>query len=327
MDSQPKPKRFSCKVPKHIKEEISFLAKYKSVVSDRVIKYIPPSASTLAKTVKKEETLEPKIKRERPPLYNLEFYLWKTETPKDELKRSIEKLGGKVTSKVHSKLAAVISTPAEVERMGSKMLEIKELQIQVVPEDYVELAKAGGAISYITSKSICDWGTDPTARIPAEEEYKSKSKSMYTKSVPKSKTLKLKGGIAVDPDSELDDIAHVYKKDKNEIYNVVLNNVNIQKDKNSYYKMQVLKSDKGERFWLFRSWGRIGTTIGGKNCDEMGGLREATVEFKRHFKDKTGELYGGISVLSFGAWQAIRGGNTIRSSWIGSAGITLVLVF
>ena len=56
--------------------------------------------------------------------------------------------------------------------------------------------------------------------------------------------LKLKGGGVVDPDSGLEDNAHVLKV-KETLYSVVLGVVDIQHDRNSYYKLQVLESDKG----------------------------------------------------------------------------------
>lgn len=58
--------------------------------------------------------------------------------------------------------------------------------------------------------------------------------------------LKLKDGSAVDPDSGLEDRAHVYKDGK-VIYNAALSITDIQKDKNSYYKLQILEADKMKR--------------------------------------------------------------------------------
>uniref|UniRef100_A0A8D8FQY9 Poly [ADP-ribose] polymerase n=1 Tax=Culex pipiens TaxID=7175 RepID=A0A8D8FQY9_CULPI len=101
--------------------------------------------------------------------------------------------------------------------MCSRMQEAKDMQIQVVPEDYFENAKAGGEISYITSNSICDWVSNPHAK------FKSK-KIIYTKSAPSKVTLKLKGGLAVDPESGVDEVAHVYKR-KRLIFNFELNKV------------------------------------------------------------------------------------------------------
>lgn len=49
-------------------------------------------------------------------------------------------------------------------------------------------------------------------------------------------------GTAVDPDSKLEDIAHVFCEGKTK-YFAILCNVDIAKDKNSYYKIQLLESD------------------------------------------------------------------------------------
>lgn len=84
----------------------------------------------------------------------------KTVKSKDDIKKIIQKMGGKLGTKIHEKLAAIISTEDEVKRMGSRMNEAKDFGIQIVPEDFLDDVKNGGAISFITSKSICDWGTD-----------------------------------------------------------------------------------------------------------------------------------------------------------------------
>lgn len=73
----------------------------------------------------------------------------------------------------------------------------------------------------------------------------------------------MKGGLAVDPDSNLEHTAHVYVNGQDK-YTVVLGITDIQSKKNSYYKLQLLEADKTNRYWVFRSWGRIGTTIGGE---------------------------------------------------------------
>lgn len=91
----------------------------------------------------------------------LEFaVIGKTEMSKEDLKSEIQKLGGKLSSKMHSKLAAVISTEAEVERMSSRMQSAMQMGIQVMTEDFLEKVATGGAIEYIKTNSICDWGTD-----------------------------------------------------------------------------------------------------------------------------------------------------------------------
>lgn len=148
----------------------------------------------------------PRVHREKPPLYNMEFVIiGKTDKSKDEIKKMIQKMGGKLGTKIHDKVAAIISNESEVERMGQRMEDAKDLGIHVVPEHFLDDVKDGNAVSYIISSVICDWGTDPNARIPQEDLTKSKSKSIYTKSVPKSQKLKLKSKF-------LSENFHVQKK-------------------------------------------------------------------------------------------------------------------
>lgn len=67
---------------------------------------------------------------------------------------------------------------------------------------------------------------------------------------PKSMKVQLKGGAYVDPESGLDQKAHVVKV-RDALFSVVLGAVNIQEGKNSYYKLQLLKHDKKEKYGTF----------------------------------------------------------------------------
>ncbi|XP_055309208.1 poly [ADP-ribose] polymerase [Sitodiplosis mosellana] len=286
------PERTQVKIPQYIKEEHSFLGKQFKVKA-RAVRNVPVAVQAKLK-VKKEEIDDidaPRVQREKPPLYNMEFVIvGKMEKSKEDIKKMIQKMGGKVGSKIHEKTVAVISTAEEVDRMGHRIKEAKEFGIQVVPVHFLDDAKTGNAVSLIISQSLCDWGTDPHARIP-QDELKSKSKSIYTKSVPKSQKLKLKNGTAVDPDSKLEDIAHVYCEGKTK-YFAILCNVDIAKDKNSYYKIQLLESDRDHRYWVFRSWGRISTTIGSTKLETYGSLEQAREAFEQIYEERTGNFFG-----------------------------------
>lgn len=287
------PERKACKIPSKLKEKYTFLTEVPKAPEVRAIRYIPPSASTIAKSIsnKKEDEVDgPKVKRERPPLYNLQFALVGVTDSDDKFKTRLTKLGGKLDSKISEKTMAVFSTPKEVKRMGSRMEKAKELGLHVLPIQYLKSVEdnGAGAISYISSMTLCDWGTDPAARIPQEEAKSSKSKSIYTKSVPKSMTVKIKDGLAVDPESGLDDVSHVYVSRNKEKYNVVLSKTDIKQNKNSYYKIQLLESDNKNKFWVFRSWGRIGTTIGSTKLENYTSLTEAKNSFTAVYLDKTG---------------------------------------
>ena len=51
------------------------------------------------------------------------------------------------------------------------------------------------------------------------------------------------------------------------MYNAVLGLVDITRGTNSFYKLQLLESDSGKSYYLFRAWGRVGTTIGGNKLE------------------------------------------------------------
>ncbi|KAH8292667.1 hypothetical protein KR044_013023 [Drosophila immigrans] len=290
------PKRLSCKIPNGLKLLYPVFKTYKRNTEVRIIQYLPPSASTIAKDVaiKKnpEELNGPKIKRERPPLYNFKFSIIGLKDKEMEIKKCIAKLGGKYESKITEDVIAIISTENEVEKHSSRMKKAKEFGIHILPIQFFDSVESDGfaALALINSMTLCDWGTDPSARLPQEEIKSSMSKSIYTKSVPKSVTLKVKNGLAVDPDSGLEDIAHVYVKGENK-YNIVLGLTDIKRNKNSYYKLQLLEADNKNKYWIFRSWGRIGTTIGNSKVENFNTVIDAIHNFHVVYSDKTGNEF------------------------------------
>ena len=110
------------------------------------------------------------------------------------------------------------------------------------------------------------------------------------KELPKSMKMKLKGGGFVDPDSNLEHKAHVLKV-REALYSVVLGAVNIQEGKNSFYKLQVLEHDKKPKWYVFRSWGRVGTTIGGTKLEEFHEKQDAMHNFEMLYEEKTGNRW------------------------------------
>ena len=168
------------------------------------------------------------------------------------------------------------------------------LFLQVVSPEVLDNVKVEGIISNMKTYTISSWGTtDPQTRLKKEENSKEakKSGSMFMKKeMPKSVKMKLKGGGFVDPDSGLEDKAHVYKIG-NALYSVVLEAVSIQDDVNSYYKLQVLEHDKKPKYYVFRSWGRVGTTIGGNKVENFYEKADAVREFERLYEEKTGNRW------------------------------------
>ena len=69
--------------------------------------------------------------------------------------------------------------------------------------------------------------------------------------------------------SDLEDTHHVLEYPAGTVYSAVLGMVDIVRGTNSYYKLQLLESDSGQKYSLFRSWGRVGTTIGGNKIEVL----------------------------------------------------------
>lgn len=287
------PKRTPMKVPKAFAGG-SIFKKYKPKTDVRLFE-----AAIRPQVIVKEEAIVP-VKKDIPipPLKNLQFFLYGKLKDKEETKKRVLKLGGLVVSKLTDTTVAVISTKKEIERMPDKMEEIKSKDIEVVEESYLDLIEPNGTVAksleLIKENNIADWGSDPASRLPQDVlDGKSipKSGSMYVKSSKSAVKLKIQGGTAVDPASKLEDEAHVYQDHDGTKYTVVLSQTDVVAQKNSYYKMQVLESDNKKKYWLFRSWGRIGTTIGGSKVESCSSASEAVLKFENHYTDKTENLW------------------------------------
>lgn len=127
-----KPERTKAKVPSELRGKCPELNKA-LLVQDRIAREGNIPAKSI-KSVKSEEAENtgPRVKRAREPLYGLHFVaLGNLKTPRDELKEMISKLGGKLTTKLHDKLAAIISNKDEVSKMNKRMQEVQDLDIQV----------------------------------------------------------------------------------------------------------------------------------------------------------------------------------------------------
>lgn len=165
-----KPLRKKCQIPSDLKKKIDFFEKYKSKVEDRAVR---PAVLKAIKEKKESEVREAKVKRQLEPLYNMHVVvIGSLSASKEDLKRQIERMGGKLVTKLQEKIAVVISTAEEVEKMSKRMSEVRDLNIQVVGEDFLKAIKDGNpttTIEKIESMAICDWGSDPLTRIPDEE--------------------------------------------------------------------------------------------------------------------------------------------------------------
>lgn len=93
------------------------------------------------------------------PLFNMEFFVFgETIQTHDEIEEKIKKMGGKLSDKIHSKLAAVISNVDELQKMGKEMIDAQAFGIQVISEQILDDVKMSDPIALITQNDLSKWG-------------------------------------------------------------------------------------------------------------------------------------------------------------------------
>lgn len=107
----------------------------------------------------------------------------------------------------------------------------------------------------------------------------------------KLQNIRVINGTAVDPKSRLNLTHQVYEKE-GVYYTVVLGLADVERNKNSYYKLQVIASAvAGMRYYLFESRGRIGTEIGESKVLDFATAAEACARFEKLYKEQTGNQW------------------------------------
>uniref|UniRef100_A0A8C5Q2Z2 NAD(+) ADP-ribosyltransferase n=1 Tax=Leptobrachium leishanense TaxID=445787 RepID=A0A8C5Q2Z2_9ANUR len=145
----------------------------------------------------------------------------------------------------------------------------------------------------------------------ADNDYKEKNKKSYAwiqvskrlfedfethseeqqKLIKQVRTLVLKGKAPVDTEcsSKLGK-AHVYCEGE-DVYDVMLNQTNLQFNNNKYYLIQLLEDDNARRFSVWMRWGRVGKK-GQTSLVACGGdLKKAKDLFQNKFTDKTKNVW------------------------------------
>ncbi|XP_029309486.1 poly [ADP-ribose] polymerase 2 [Cottoperca gobio] len=137
---------------------------------------------------------------------------------------------------------------------------------------------------------------EETEKQPAAKRKRGQSKSQ-TKSekIPKEeiksdevvRTVVMKGKAPVDLECKAKlGKAHVYSEGK-DVYDVMLNQTNLQFNNNKYYLIQLLQDDNSKAYNVWLRWGRVGK-VGQNGLTAFGGdLVKAKDFFKKKFLDKT----------------------------------------
>ncbi|KAH8924250.1 hypothetical protein BT69DRAFT_1296530 [Atractiella rhizophila] len=119
-----------------------------------------------------------------------------------------------------------------------------------------------------------------------EEEEEEEEEEKPAKPEPKMVTRVTKNNVAVDEMFSQKSTFHVHVDPATGVpWDANLNQTNAGKNNNKFYKIQVLKSDTGNKFTCFTRWGRVGEN--GQNKDLGGGTEQGAIaEFQKKFKDK-----------------------------------------
>ncbi|KAM9349501.1 poly [ADP-ribose] polymerase 2 [Symphorus nematophorus] len=101
------------------------------------------------------------------------------------------------------------------------------------------------------------------------------------------KTVVMKGKAPVDAECKAKlGKAHVYSEGS-DVYDVMLNQTNLQFNNNKYYLIQLLEDDSSKVYSVWMRWGRVGK-VGQNSLTACGGdLLKAKDIFKKKFLDKT----------------------------------------
>ncbi|CAL8393165.1 unnamed protein product [Arctogadus glacialis] len=301
------PVRTDWVIPKEF-HEVPFLKKFKCKKQDRIFPKVEPNATLVVATAASSGSTKPfpEAAPAGKPLTGMKLLaVGKLKKNKDEIKAVVEEMGGKITPSAN-KADLCLSNAKELEKMTKKMEEVKEAGVRVVAEEFLTDVKASGKSlqELVSVHAISPWGAEVKVEVKVEPKaaaVPSKSGAMAAKSTgrvkeeeggSKSKKMKLtvKGGAAVDPDSGLENSAHVLEQ-SGKMYSATLGLVDIVRGTNSYYKLQLLEDDVQKRYWVFRSWGRVGTTIGGHKLDKFSDKLAAMDNFLGVYTDKTGNTW------------------------------------
>ncbi|KAI9208208.1 poly polymerase catalytic domain-containing protein [Polychytrium aggregatum] len=286
------------KSPKGI--EIDWFKKFQFKAHPRILitRAARPVASEVSASASASASLE--SKSSEPTEQEKPFVVVDSETPfkgkticfagklsktQAEYQKSITIAGGSAAKALDDTVNLVVANKAEVSKASGKVVEALRLNIDVVDESYVT--------DCIEQKKILDWRDskyllqDGRPKKIAKRELEEKPSE--EREVKRAK-FTLKGGAVVDPDSGLDKSHHVHQH-AGTLWSVILAKTDVQTNQNSFYKLQILVCDKTASASLFRSWGRVGTSIGGNKCESMS-LQSACTEFRRLYLDKTGNEFG-----------------------------------
>ncbi|KAF1470035.1 Poly [ADP-ribose] polymerase 1, partial [Pygoscelis antarcticus] len=279
------PNRKDWVIPKEFRE-IPYLKKFKCKKQDRVF---PPDAATVnsvpppsASAPLTETVSAPRDK----PLTNMKILvLGKLSKNKEEVKSIVEELGGKMTTTAN-KATLCISTQKDVEKMSKKMEEVKEAKVRVVSEEFLQDVKSSSKDfqELVSLHALSPWG----AEVKMEHE-----EMAVDGKCSKPPSMKSAGKVKEEQGEE-----------QSGCFSVGLFNAVHAQSKSGYRSVSFGLRSRARvsyvcsflafyfsRYWVFRSWGRVGTVIGSNKLEQMPSKEDAVEHFLNLYEEKTGNSW------------------------------------
>ncbi|TPX56602.1 hypothetical protein PhCBS80983_g04451 [Powellomyces hirtus] len=207
----------------------------------------------------------------------------------------IGKGGGIFSKSVDQDVWFLIATQAEVAKDSAKIQQAKASAVDIVDPSYItDCMDQQTRFDFRDAKYLVLGNSAPEKpAAPPDRRRKGEFDEETMERAPKTAKLIVKGGAVVDPESELEDSHHVLNEG-GKLWSVVLSKTDIERNLNTYYKLQILEIDNdkhGRPYYLFRSWGRVGTTRGGLKL-ESHPKHVCKSEFERLYEEKSGNEFG-----------------------------------
>lgn len=88
------------------------------------------------------------------------FIVGDTEKPRNVIESKIQAMGGKMASRIHANVTAVISSADEVKYDSIMIREAIIQRIQVIPDDFLNKVMDNDPIEVIVKNDLTIWGKD-----------------------------------------------------------------------------------------------------------------------------------------------------------------------
>jgi len=200
---------------------------------------------------------------------------------KEQLVNLVKEHGGTVVNSIAKSTTCAVSNQATADEEGDEVEAAKECGVPGVGDDFLTDSVEKGALQDMTPYLL--WGEARRLQRTIEET----TTSRFVE----------KDGVAIDTDvGELKDKAHVLvDMSAKLVYSEMMNRTELTTGGNSFYTLHLLEADDPDspEYWLFRKWGRIGVSQGGKKIEEFGSNKDKAIRaFNKQYEEKTGNTFG-----------------------------------